>query len=105
MGNAFSAEIESIRAAAQGAGDAADVARGVGLGETVGPVTAALPGARAAGSAAALEATWRAQLGAWTDATGAYAGQLRAALKRAVISADPAGAGQRHEKARSDRAG
>jgi hypothetical protein len=38
-----------------------------------------------------------------TRAPEQTAGQLRAALGRAVITADPAGAAQRHEKARSDR--
>lgn len=76
--NGYQAIIDEIRRASGAAEDAADIAGGVDLAATIGPVGRALAGSRTATSVGALAPHWTDRVATWSTDVRTYAGNLTA---------------------------
>jgi hypothetical protein len=74
--------IEAMRKAAAAAGDAAEAAGKVRLGDAVDDVATAMPGSKSGPAATALASTWTDQVKAWSTDAGDYAKNLSSAADR-----------------------
>src|SRR5438045_2464094 len=72
----YEVDIEVLRKAAKAAGSAGEQAGNARLGETVTPLTEAMPGSASMTQAQALAAVWGERLRSWSTDITAFGGNL-----------------------------